>query len=96
MIDGEIYALDNAPRCVFAYCERGSCSTSFYIGVCSHSDHVEVSSRSLIAGMSSNSPSHLATEQERERFHRVLEGNGYKWNQANKVIIKNGIEIIKI
>ena len=96
MIDGEIYALDYEPRCVFAYCERGSCRTSFYIGVCSSSDHVEVSNRSLIAGMAVNEPSHLATEQERERFHRVLKANGYKWNQANKVIIKNGIEIIKI
>lgn len=96
MIDGEIYALDYASRCVFAYCDRGSCRTSFYIGVCSCSDHVEVSSRSRIAGMSANSPSHLATEQERERFHRVLKENGYKWNQANKVIIKNGTEIIKI
>lgn len=97
MIDGEIYALDHSPRCVFAYCERGDCSTSFYIGVCScASDHVEVSNRGFIAGMSSNSSSHLATEQEKERFHRVLKENGYQWNQANKVIIKNGIEIIKI
>ena len=96
MIDGEIYALDHAPRCVFAYCERGNCRTSFYIGVCSCSDHVQVSHRCRIAGMSANSPSHLATEQERERFYRLLEENGYKWNQANKVIIKNGIEIIKI
>lgn len=96
MIDGEIYALDESPRCVFAYCERGRCRTSFYIGVCSSSDHVEVSNRSSILGMSANSPSHLATEQERERFHRVLKEHGYKWNQANKVIIKNGIEIIKI
>ena len=96
MIDGEIYALDNSPRCVFAYCDRGSCRTSLYLGVCSCSDHVEVSSRSRIAGMAANSPSHLATEQERERFHRVLKENGYKWNQANKVIIRNGTEIIKI
>ena len=96
MIDGEIYALDNAPRCVFAYCERGSCMTSFYIGVCSCSDHVEVSHRSRIAGMSADSPRHLATRQERERFHRVLKENGYKWNQVNKIIIKDGTEIIKI
>ena len=96
MIDGEIYALDDAPRCVFAYCERGRCRTSFYIGVCSSSEHVEVSDQGIIKGMSSDSPSHLATEQERERFHRVLEENGYKWNQANKVIIKDGIEIVKI
>jgi hypothetical protein len=46
--------------------------------------------------MAANSPSHLSTEQERERFHRVLKENGYKWNQANKVIIKNKTEIIKI
>lgn len=97
MIDGEIYALDDLPRCVFAYCERGSCRTSFYIGVCSSSpDRVVISDISIIKGMSSNSPSHLATEQERERFHRVLEENGYKWNQTNKVIIRNGTELIKI
>ena len=36
------------------------------------------------------------SEEERERFHRVLKENGYKWNQANKVIIKDGTEIIKI
>lgn len=96
MIDGEIYALNNAPKCVFAYCERGSYRTSFYIGVCSSSERVEVSRRSMIAAMLGDSPSHLATEQERERFHRVLKENGYKWNQANKVIIKNGTEIIKI
>jgi hypothetical protein len=97
MIDGEIYALDHAPRCVFAYCERGSCRTSFYIGVCSSSpDHVEISEQGIIKGMSYNAPSHLATGQELERFHRVLEENGYKWNKANKAIIKNGTEIIKI
>ena len=96
MIDGEIYALDHATKCVFAYCERGGCRTSFYIGVCSCSDHVEVSNRGVIAGMAANSSSHLATEHERERFHRVLDENGYKWNPTNKVIIKDGVEIIKI
>ena len=96
MIDGEIYALDHAPRCVFAYCDRGSCVTSFYIGVCSCSDHVEVSNRGIIFGMAANSSSHLATEHERERFYRILDEHGYKWNQENKVIIKNGIEIIQI
>ena len=96
MIDGEIYALDDAPRCVLAFCERGSCRTSFYIGVCSCSDHVAVSFQGSIYGMAGDSSSHLATEQERERFHRVLGANGYKWNPANKVIVKDGVEIIKI
>ena len=96
MIDGEIYALDNTPRCVFAYCERGSCKTSFYIGVCSYQDHVEVSRQSRIAGMSGDSPSHLARGRELARFHRVLKENGYKWNKANKVITKNETEIIKL
>ena len=96
MIDGEIYALDSTPRCVFAYCSRGSCRTSFYIGVCSYQDRVEVSGRGRIAGMSGDSPSHLARGQELERFHRVLKENGYKWNKANKVVIKNETEIIKL
>lgn len=96
MIDGEIYTLSDSPSCVFAYCERGSCSTSFYIGVYSWRDGVKVSSQGRIYGMAGDSDSHLATEQERERFHRVLDENGYKWNQTNKVIIKDGVEIIKI
>jgi hypothetical protein len=98
MIDGEVYALRNDAKCVFAYCERGTCKTSFYI-CCYHlygEDRVTVSSRSCIRGAFGDSPSHLATEQERERFHRVLKENGYKWNQANKVIINNKTEIIKI
>lgn len=98
MIDGEIYALNRDPNMVFAYCERGTCKTSFYI--CCYrmydEDKVAVSSRHCIRGASGDLSSHLAAEQERERFHHVLKENGYKWNQANKVIIKNRIEIIKI
>lgn len=98
MIDGEIYALDYDPKCVFAYCERGTCKTSFYICVYRmHGEDKIAESRSCcIRGANGDLSSHLATEQERERFHRVLKENGYKWNQANKVIIKNGTEIIKI
>lgn len=98
MIDGEIYTVGHDSNIVFAYCERGTCTTSFYI-CCYHlygEDRVIVSNRSCIRGAFGNSFSNLATEQERERFHRVLKENGYKWNQANKVIIKDGIEIIKI
>lgn len=98
MIDGEIYTVSHDSNMVFAYCERGTCKTSFY--VCAYrygrEDKVVVSSRSYIRGAYGDSSSHLATEQERARFHRVLKENGYKWNQANKVIIKNGTEIIKI
>ena len=61
MIDGGIYALDDYPMCVFAYCERGSCMTSFYIGICSFTGEVKVSRQGLILGMSANSPRHLAT-----------------------------------
>lgn len=98
MIDGEIYTVSNDARITFAYCERGTCKTSFYI--CCYRmydrDKVAVSSRSIIRGACADASSNLATEQERERFHRVLKENGYRWNQANKVIIKNGTEIIKI
>lgn len=98
MIDGEIYTVSHDSNMVFAYCEHGTCTTSFY--VCAYrygrEDSVAVSRRSCICTASGDSYSHLATEQERERFHRVLKENGYKWNQANKVIIKNKTEIIKI
>lgn len=98
MIDGEIYTLSNDSNVVFAYCERGTCKTSFYICVYRMfgGDKVAVSCSCCIRGANCDYSSHLANEQERERFHRVLKENGYKWNQANKVIIKNGIEIIKI
>lgn len=95
MIDGEIYALDNAPRCVFAYCERGNYRTAFYIGVTSD-ERVVISRRECIYGMSFNSASHIATDEERERFHSILKSNGLVWNQSNKVLIKNNKEIIKI
>lgn len=98
MIDGEIYTLSHDSNMVFAYCERGTCKTSFYICCYRYGgeDKVVVSSCRCIRGACGDSSSHLATEQERERFHCVLKENGYKWNQANKVIIKNGTEIIKI
>lgn len=95
MIDGEIYALDYNNKCVFAYCERGSCKTSFYIG-CTTMGNVIVSTSSCIRGMSSNSPSHLADETERERFNSLLARKGCRWNKLNKVIIKDDGEVIKI
>lgn len=95
MIDGEIYALDHNPRCVFAYCKHGTCTTSFYIGVGSNGE-VHVSRTGCIYGMSSNSPSHLADEDESERFRSILADNGYVWNQANKVVMNSNGTIIKI
>ena len=90
MIDGEIYALDDFPDCVFAFCERGGYKTSFYIGCyrIGREDKIAVSCSNCICGASGDSSSRLATEQERERFHRVLKENGYKWNQANKKVIR--------
>lgn len=98
MIDGEIYTINHFEDMTFAYCERGTCKTSFYICVYRYGreDKIAVLSHRCIRGARGDSSSHLATEQERERFHCVLKENGYKWNQANKVIIKDGTEIIKI
>lgn len=95
MIDGEIYELTNNQRSVFAYCERGSCTTSFYIGVYS-CDNVHVSRRGFIYGMSGDSESRLASPEALSRFNTILQNKGYKWNKANKVIIKNEGCIIKI
>lgn len=94
MIDGEIYSVEGYPNCVFAYCKRGGFSTAFYIGVHS-SGTIGISQSDLIYGMHGNLQAILANETQRERFRSILERNGYKWNQANKLIIKNG-EIIKI
>lgn len=95
MIDGEIYALNSSPKCVFAYCERGGYTTSHYIGVLTNGD-VSVSTASFIYGMSSNASSHLANDEEMERFRSILADEGYVWNQANKVVTKNDGTIIKI
>ena len=95
MIDGEIYALDKNPKAVFAYCEKGTCDTAFYIGVTSIAQ-VVISRKECIYGMSFNSASHIATDEERGRFHSILKANGLVWNQSNKVLIKNNKEIIKI
>ena len=70
MIDGEIYTLSNDSNVVFAYCERGTCKTSFYIccyRMCCE-DKVAVSSRSCICGARADTSSHLETEQEREKI----------------------------
>ena len=95
MIDGEIYELTNSPRFVFAYCARGACTTSFYIGIDSY-DTVHVSDIYCIYGMSGDSASRLASPEALFRFNTLLHEKGYKWNKANKVIIKNGDCIIKI
>lgn len=90
MIDGEIYTLSRDSNVVFAYCERGTCKTSFYI--CCYrmydEDRIAVSSRLCIRGASGDSSSHLATEQEKERFKRLLKTNDYHWNKANKKVIR--------
>ena len=95
MIDGEIYELTNSPRCVFAYCAWGTCTTSFYMVVGSD-DMVHVSRSGCIYGMSSNSESRIASPEALLRFNTLLQDEGYKWNKANKVIVKNGNCIIKI
>lgn len=95
MIDGEIYELISDPLCVFAYCERGSCTTSFYIGV-SCSGCIHTSSIGFIRGMCGNAESRIATPEALLRFNTLLQNGGYKWNKENKVIIENGDCIIKI
>lgn len=94
MIDGEIYSVEGYPKCVFAYCKRGGFYTSYYIGVHSGGT-IDISRSDRIYAMHGNRRAILANETQRERFRSILERSGYKWNKANKLIIKNG-EIIKI
>lgn len=93
MIDGRIYV---SGRCVFAFCERGHCSTSFYIGV-GTSNRVFLSHRGCIYGMSGNSETHPATREEATRFYNIIRQEGYDWNQQTKEIINlRTNEIIQI
>lgn len=93
MIDGELYALVSAPDCVFAYCKKGSCMTSFYIGVCSSGD-VLISGPSLIRGMAGNSTTTKANETQRLRFFTAIKEKGYHYNEVNKAVFKDGERII--
>ena len=55
-----------------------------------------VSRTGFIYSMSSNDASRIASPESLLRFNTILQNEGYKWNKANKVIIKNGSCIIKI
>ena len=93
MIDGKLYALEQSPNCVFAYCELGSCTTAFYIGVCTSGD-VEISRLPLIRGMANNSATTEANEAQRRRFFTLIKEKGYHYNEANKAVFKDGERII--
>ena len=93
MIDGEIYVVQSATDCVFAYCERGMCSTSFYIGVGRYGGRVYISSSSRIYGMCGTMETRLANESERERFFTQISRAGYYYSVQNKAVFKDGRRI---
>lgn len=93
MIDGRIYT---SGRYVFAFCARGTCPTSFYIGVGTN-DHVFLSHRGCIYGMRGHAETHPATREEAIRFYNIIRQAGYDWNQQTKEIINlRTNEIIQI
>ena len=89
MEDGKLYMIECSPDCVFAYCSRGMVSTSFYICVGSIGT-IHLSDRHMIYGESGNAPSIPADEHARNRFNTILAQHGYKWNESNKVLFKDG------
>ena len=75
MKDGKLYMTKVNHDCVFAYCDRGIVSTSFYICVGSLGD-IYVSDSSSIYGAAGDAPSLPADERAIRRFNTILAQNG--------------------
>ena len=96
MIDGEIYCLLTRPNCVFAYCNKGSDKTDFYIGVTSCGEVVCSYHNSRPNHMMSGEDVRLAGRTELARFYDYLKNEGFVWNKANKVVFKPNKTMLKI
>ena len=87
MIDGEIYALDNAPRCVFAF--KGEYGVDIYHYACvNHYDEVKIPGIGLATGTLHSQSTRIANDEERSRFYEYLHESGYHYNMANKKVIR--------
>lgn len=85
MIDGEVYILVNAPKCVFAYRETTDGWNTHYICVNSN-DEVKRYGDGC-AGMVTRGATRLANDEQLARFTEYLQNSGYYWNKANKKVI---------
>ena len=88
MIDGEIYTKIGDNLCTFALRDIGVTGVLYhYIGVNSANEVKRYGDRCSTGCMGSGE-ARLATNEEVERFKRLLKRKGYYWNKANKKVIR--------
>ena len=87
MIDGEIYTKIDDNRCTFAFRDIGSTELYHYIGV-NRNDEVKRFGDRYSTGYMGSGEARLATNEEFERFKRLLKREDYYWNKANKKVIR--------
>ena len=88
MIDGEIYPKIGDSLCTFAFRYVGVSDRLYhYIGVNS-ADEVKRFGDGHSSGCMGRGEARLATNEEVERFKRLLKREDYYWNKANKKVIR--------
>ena len=87
MIDGEIYTKIEDSLCTFAFRDIGDTGLYHYIGV-NREDKVKRFGDRHSTGYMGSGEARLATNEEVERFKRLLKLNDYCWNKANKKVIR--------
>lgn len=88
MIDGEIYTKVEDNLCTFAFRDIGVTEGLYhYIGVNNANDVKRCGDRHSTGCMGSGEV-RLATNEEVERFKRLLKQEDYYWNKANKKVIR--------
>lgn len=89
MIDGEIYVVEGFEGCVFAFRDDGTGrQTTHYIGV-NQLGHVRRLGDGYTTGfMLTDGTAHPANPSQIERFTEHLRRCDYKWNKANKKVMR--------
>ena len=88
MIDGEIYTKIGDSLCTFAFRDIGVTEGLYhYIGV-NNANNVKRYGDRHSTGYMGVGEARLATNEEVERFKRLLKQKDYYWNKANKKVIR--------
>lgn len=87
MIDGDLYVLENSPRCVFAY-KRESGGSIYHYACVNRSGQVRIPGIGSTTGTLFIQSTRIANDEERSRFYRYLHESGYHYNMANRKVIR--------
>lgn len=86
MIEGELYVLESAPRCVFAY-KWKSGGTIYHYACVNSCDEVRIPGIGIATGTFDGQSTRIANDEERSRFYEYLHESGYHYNIANRKVI---------